>query len=156
MVSAAVTPAVNPKIGNQYVIRNVNSGKCLNVYGNGSANGTNVTVYQKDGTTGQLWKYLLPTTNGAEFAPACAPNSRLNVYGSIAKNGSNVTIWSRSGNPTQGWLFKKVNNGYVLCSLSNHDYALTASGLTNSSNVYLSTYNSTNILSSQIWIFQNP
>ena len=39
-----------------YRIKNVYSGKYLNVSGSRSSNGTNVNIYTKDGTSGQTFK----------------------------------------------------------------------------------------------------
>lgn len=145
------------KTGTWYKFTNTKSNKLLNVYGSKSASNTNVTVYQKDGTSGQDFKLAAHGTmkfNGKTYTkytitPRCASKCALNVYGSSSKNGSNVNIWTKSGNNTQDWIFEAVNGGYVIRSANNTSYVLTANGTSNSSNVKLATYAAGNTY--QIW-----
>lgn len=140
------------KTGTWYRFTNVKSNKLLNVYGSKSSSNTNVTVYQKDGTSGQDFKLAAHGTmkfNGKTYTKytitaRCASKCALNVYGSSSKNGSNVNIWTKSGNNTQDWIFEAVNGGYVIRSANNTAYVLTASGTSNSSNVKLATYSAGN------------
>ena len=157
--SASTTSPVTTtlKTGTWYRFTNVKSNKLLNVYGSKSASNTNVTVYQKDGTSGQDFKLATHGTmkfNGKTYTKytitaRCASKCALNVYGSSSKNGSNVNIWTKSGNNTQDWIFEAVNGGYVIRSANNTAYVLTASGTSNSSNVKLATYSAGNTY--QIW-----
>lgn len=153
--SSTTTSAL--KTGTWYKFTNSKSSKLLNVYGSKSTSNTNVTVYQKDGTSGQDFKLAAHGTmkfNGKTYTkytitPRCASKCALNVYGTTSKNGSNVNIWTKSGNNTQDWIFESVNGGYVIRSANNTAYVLTASGTSNSSNVKLATYSAGNTY--QIW-----
>lgn len=155
--STTSSAATTLKTGTWYKLTNVKSNKLLNVYGSKSASNTNVTVYQKDGTSGQDFKLAAHGTmnfNGKTYTkytitPRCASKCALNVYGSSSKNGSNVNIWTKSGNNTQDWIFEAVNGGYVIRSANNTSYVLTASGTSNSSNVKLATYSVGNTY--QVW-----
>ena len=145
------------KTNTYYTLTNAKSGKLLNVYGSKSASNTNVTIYQKDGTSGQAFKFVSHGTtkyNGKTYTKyiiiaKCASSCALNVYGTSAKNGANVNIWKKSGNSTQDWIFEAVNGGYVIRSANNPNFVLTASGTANSTNVKLATYSSGNTY--QIW-----
>ncbi|MBR4868887.1 MAG: RICIN domain-containing protein [Clostridia bacterium] len=145
------------KTGTWYKFTNSKSNKLLNVYGSKSTSNTNVTVYQKDGTSGQDFKLVANGTKNFNnktytkyvIVPRCASKCALNVYGTSAKNGANVNIWTKSGNSTQDWIIVPVSNGYVIRSANNTNYVLTASGTSNSSNVKLATYSSGNTY--QIW-----
>lgn len=142
---------------NWYKFTNVKSNRLLNVYGSKNASNTNVTVYQKDGTTGQIFqiiavgtmKYNNKTYTKYIIVPKCASKCALNVYGTVSKNGSNVNIWTKSGNDTQEWIFESVNGGFAIRSANNTKYVLTASGTANSSNVKLATFSAGNTY--QIW-----
>lgn len=162
MTFSSATPAPDTsnkalKTNTYYNLTNSKSGKLLNVYGSKSASNTNVTVYQKDGTSGQAFKLIsngTKTYNGKTYTKyiivsKCASACALNVYGTTAKNSSNVNIWKKSGNTTQDWIFEAVNGGYIIRSANNPNYVLTASGTKNSANVQLSTYSSGNTY--QIW-----
>ena len=146
------TTSSSLKTNTWYTFKNVKSSKYLNVYGSKNASNTNVTVYQKDGTTGQAFKLVSHGTmkyNGKTYTkyiivPKCATSCALNVYGTTSKDGSNVNIWTKSGNNTQDWIFESVSGGYVIRSANNTKYVLTASGTANSANVKLATYSSGN------------
>lgn len=143
-------------------IKNYQSGKMLNVVGNSSASGTNVTVYQQDGTTGQNFK--LVAHGGTKYfggspyqkyviEAQCAPACGLNVYGSTSVSGNNVNLWTKSGNDTQDWILQPSPYGgagyYIIRSANNTSCVLTEAGTTNGSNVKIATYQSGN--KNQIW-----
>jgi len=127
--------------GKIYTLTNLASNKLLNVYGNKSANNTNVTIYDNDNTAGQ---YFQCVKNGDAYVlvPQCATGSALNVYGESATNNANVCIWEKTGHNTQAWEleYNSSANAYVLRSASNTDFVLAATGKANSDNVCLKTY----------------
>ena len=155
------TPAATStslKTGTWYRLTNVKSNKLLNVYGSKSVSNTNITVFQKDGTSGQDYQLIASGTmtfNGKTYtkyviAPRCASKCVLNIYTSgAAQNGSNVNIWTKTGNSSQAWIFVPVSGGYVIRSANNTSLVLTACGTSNSSNVKVATYSSGNTY--QIW-----
>lgn len=149
-VSAASEYQVNVSTGSYVEIKNVGSGKYLNVYGSRSKSNTNITVYERDYTTGQ--KFMIEGSGGKyTFKPKCATSCRLNVYGYSATQGSNVNIWTKSGNPTQAWVIKYIPDykAYTICSADNTNYVVTATGSSNSSNVRLEKYKAGNKY--QLW-----
>ncbi len=132
----------NVTTGKYVTIKNVGSGKLLNVYGNQNRNNANVTVYQADGTTGQLFQFV-KKGNAYVIVPRCATSRAVNVYGNSAKNNSNVCLWSKTGHNTQSWIidYNPSFSGFVIRSANNQNYVLTATGSKNSSNVCLKKYN---------------
>lgn len=156
--SSASTSSSSFKENTWYTMSNVRANKLLNVYGSKNASNTNVTVYQKDKTSGQDFKLVSHGTmkyNGKTYTkyvivPRCASSCALNVYGTVSKNDSNVNIWTKSGNSTQDWIIQSVSgNKWVIRSANNTNYVLTASGTSNSSNVKLATYSAGNTY--QLW-----
>ena len=129
-------------------ISNVGTGKVLNVHANGNADGTRVTLWDDDGTTGVHWK-LVNRGGSYVIIPQCAPSRVLNIYGNSANVGSNVCLWHQTGHSTQGWNIERVSGGYILRSANNKDLVLSASGSENGSNVLVKAYNSSDRL--QIW-----
>lgn len=149
-ISAASTYEVTVSTGSYVEIKNVGSGKYLNVYGSRSKSNTNITVYARDYTTGQ--KFMIEGSGGKyTLKPKCATSCRLNVYGYSAAQGNNVNIWTKSGNPTQSWIIKYIPdyNAYTICSADNTNYVVTATGSSNSSNVRLEKYKAGNKY--QLW-----
>ena len=155
--NSAASSSASLSTSTWYKFTNAKSGKLLNVYGSKSASNTNITVYQKDGTSGQDFKLVAHGTlsfGGKTYTkyiivPRCASSCAVNVYGTSAKNNANVNIWTKSGNNTQDWIFEKVSGGYIIRSANNTSYVLTSAGISNSSNVKIATYSSGN--TNQIW-----
>lgn len=152
VTSASAAADVDVKLGSYFTIKNLGSGKMLNVRGNSSKSNTNVTVYQSDGTTGQSFQFLDNGAGGYIIQPQCAASCALNVYGQYSAAGFNVNIWTKSGNSTQSWIIEyySAQNGYIIRSADNTNYVLTAGGSENSSNVKLEQYDPSNAY--QIWL----
>lgn len=148
-VSAASSHSVTVATNAYYTIKNLGSGKLLNVYGSRNANNTNVTVYRLDETSGQSWEFI---KNGSShvIVPQCSPSRALNVYGSYSKENSNVCIWNQTFSSTQSWIIEYNANlsGYIIRSANNINYVLTATGSANGSNVCLKKYTGSRY---QIW-----
>lgn len=151
LTAGAAVTSVTPGV---YTVRNVGTGKYLNIYGNKNQNKTNVTLWQKDGTTGQDFK-IYSQSGSYALNPLCSPSGRVvNVYGSTAKNGSNVCLWDRTNHSTQLWKFDKVSNGYVIRCAYNTNLVLNATGSKNGSNINIASYNSRS--ANQVWTLENP
>lgn len=142
---------VSVKTGKYYTLKNVGTGKYLNIYGNQNKNNANVDIYAADGTSGQDFKWTLidKSQNAYTLTPRCATGRRVNIYGESAKNKSNVCLWSKTNHSTQCWIPEKVSGGYILRSANNKNYVLTATGNKNSSNVNIQKYSSGNKY--QVW-----
>lgn len=149
-VTAASPYSVAVTTGKYFTVKNLGSGKMLNVYGSKSASNTNVTVYEKDNTKGQNFKF---EKSGSSYIliPQCATKCALNVYGTKAKNNANVNIWTKSGNDTQSWVieYNSSLSGYIIRSANNKNYVLAATGTKNSSNVCIEKYDSSDKF--QVW-----
>lgn len=148
--ASAASYKVSVTTGTYYTIKNLGSGKMLNVYGSRNANNVNVTVYQNDGTSGQKFKFVKSGSNYV-IVPKCATSRAVNVYGNYAGNNTNVCIWSKSGHSTQSWVieYNSKYSGFVIRSANNTNYVLTATGSSNSSNVCLKKYDASNKY--QVW-----
>jgi len=142
---------ITPQTGSYFTIKNLGSDKMLNVKGNSDKSNTNVIIYQADGTTGQNFQFLADGNGYYVLQPQCAPSCALNVYGQYAAAGFNVNIWTKSGNSTQSWIIEYTSawDGYLIRSVDNPNYVLTASGSGNSSNVELQQYDAGNAY--QVW-----
>lgn len=107
--------------GRVYKIRNVGTGKMLNLYGGILTNGTNVCQYSDDGSDEQKWIRI---------------GDKLYTYGSNTKcldryndstgiKHNNADIWSNTDNINQNLVFTASGN-YLKIKLSNADLYLTA------------------------------
>ncbi len=137
-----------------YTIKNLGTGKYLNVCGNKDANATNIDVYQKDKTVGQDFKIYKYNSSYAMTPLSSAKARVVNVYTEKAKSGNNVCLWDRTNHSTQLWKFDKVSGGYVIRCADNTKLVLNATGSKNSSNVNIVTYNAKS--KNQIWVLEDP
>lgn len=137
-----------------YTLRNVGTGKYLNIVGSYDKNNTNVTMWQKDNTKGEDFK-IYSQSGSYALNPLCSSTGRVvNVYAVKAKSGNNVCLWNRTNNNTQLWKFDQVSNGYVIRCADNTSLVLNATGSSNGSNVNVVTYKSGN--NNQVWVLENP
>jgi alpha-galactosidase len=75
--------------GNTGVLRGVGSGRCLDVPGQSTTNGTLLEIWDCNGGANQQWTYL---SNGC-----------LDVTGAGTANGTAVEIWTCNGGSNQKW-----------------------------------------------------
>src|SRR5262249_6852482 len=96
------------------IVAGVGSDMCLDVAHSGTANGTNVDIYQCNGTAAQRWDFhtLGNPANGIYQIKAGVGGSTmcLDDFGGSSANYSNVDIWQCNGHSSQVWL----SNGSAL------------------------------------------
>lgn len=128
-----------------YSISAQDSGKALDVYAAGRKNGTNVQIYQHNGTPAQRWYFAVNTAaDGKQYLIiiSAVSGKALDVAG--AKNGSNVRIWALNGSASQNWLlrlcpepsFGEIEDGaYIIESEYGTVLDVAAAGTEDGSNV---------------------
>lgn len=133
-----------------YTLKNLYSNKNLNIYAGKSSNGTNINVYEEDGTQSQIFK-IDKVNSSYILTPNSSIEKVVNVKGDYVKQNSNVMLYAKvgEGHSTQRWLFEEVSEGYVIKSANNSKYVLTCTGNSNSSNVNVQLYKEGN--ENQIW-----
>ncbi|MBU5445214.1 glycosyl hydrolase [Paenibacillus sp. MSJ-34] len=125
--------------GKVYKLINPNSGKALDVNAAGTANGTNVQIWEDNGSGAQKWRVV---SNGDGTYKLVNPNSgkALDVNNSGTANGTNVQIWNDNGSGAQKWQIVSNGDGTYKLINPNSGKALDVSGS--------GTANGTNV---QIW-----
>lgn len=93
----------------EYVIKNVNSGKYLDVANASAENGANIQQYTYNGCAAQVFK-IRPVGDGyyAILTGASGYNSCIDVTNASTENGANIEQWEYWGGDMQ--LFKIVQN----------------------------------------------
>jgi len=125
--------------GNTYNLVNVASGKALDVWNMGTANGTNVAIYTLYNNAAQKWTIY---QNSDGTYKLINPNSgkALDVDGFGTANGTNVQIWQDYNNAAQKWsIIQNADGSYRLIN-PNSNKALDAAGTSNGSNVLIWDY----------------
>ena len=115
-----------------YKIKNVATGKYLNVNYGTDANGTNVTQFTGDGSIEQKWKAVY--SNGSwKFYAMCSSNGTNRVLDVLRDNGSasggistgnNIDIWAPNDADAQSWTVSYQNNGSFIIYLTVSDYSM--------------------------------
>lgn len=142
--------------GSYYRIRNVNSGKYLDVYNGLAENGTNIQQWEGNGATAQLWQTVDAGDGYVQLASQVGDGLRvLDVSGNSADNNANIQLWGNAKSDNQK--FKIVPNGdgsfRILTKVSGDSKCLdvAAHSTANGANVTQYTYNDA---ANQKWIFE--
>ncbi len=90
-----------------YKITNVKTGKCLDVNGAKTANGTNVQVWKSNNSAAQRW-YIVPSGKNYLLIPKCNLNGALDINGAKFKAGTNIQEWTRNTSNAQKFNIVKV------------------------------------------------
>lgn len=156
---------INKKV---YCIKNVESGKYLNVYGGYDVNGQNIVQWTKDGSVEQKFKLEYNDSLGCYMIYAMCSSSGTNRVVDVSRNngsitsGCNVAIWTPDDTEAQFWRIVYVgagkyrivlnsNTALVLTSVDDSNGTSGGKSSTSPGNVFISTYSATNY---QHWIFE--
>ncbi|GGA98307.1 RICIN domain-containing protein [Puia dinghuensis] len=140
-----VTITSGPVANGTYRLVNRNSGKVMDVYGQGTANGTNVDQYTWNGGTNQQWK-VSDLGNGEYSIFGVQSGKSLDITGNSTADGANVEIWTSNGGANQQFSFTMTDSGYFRITPLNSGKAVEVAGnsTANGGNVDQWTYNGGN------------
>lgn len=94
-----------------YKIVAKHSAKVLDVYNNGTANGTNVQQYSWNDCTCQKWTVTY-TGSGKYSIAGLSSGKYLDVAGVSTADGANIQIWQSTGGDNQRFTFTPTTEGY--------------------------------------------
>ena len=150
-----------------YRLRNVGSGKYLNVHNGVDANTTNVYQWTADGTVEQNFRLEEKINGKYHIRAMCSSDGYNRVLdivksGGVVASGCNVEIYNPTDPVAQEWLFYDMGNGrYKIVPASNTSVALTSYGTSNGTssgqtstsagNVFVQTYTGS---LNQLWVFE--
>ena len=89
-----------------YLITNMYGNSSIDVAHAGSANHTNVWMYEVHGTCAQYWRIVKNSDNTYSIGSSCS-DKYLDVDNAKAKNGTNVQMYARNTTVAQKWVFSK-------------------------------------------------
>jgi hypothetical protein len=111
IVAAAYTTATSfPVNGSSYVITNVSSGKALDAFNCGTANGTVVDQWSPNGNNCQRWRFNT-AANGTWTITNVNSGLVLDATNCGQANGTKVELWASLGNLCQRWAVVPGGNG---------------------------------------------
>ncbi len=118
---AVATPAQATLQGNsQYagLIRNVNSGKCVDVFGNSTNKNANVQQFNCNGGANQRWEFV--DLGSGQYAIRNVNSGMvLDVAGDSRANGANVQQFPWNGGANQRWKTRGPNNNFELVNVNS-------------------------------------
>ena len=159
--------------GGIYRIKNVASGKYMNVDYGIDADGTNIYQWTGDGSTEQKWKIVYSSSTDSYLLYAmCSSNgtSRVaDVYdtGGNLVNGANIKLHTSNEPPSQQVQIIQVSSGkYRIAMKKDNSFVYTAYGTSNGSasgttatsagNIFISTYTGATNQQWQFELLENP
>lgn len=137
----------------------VDGGKYLNVYAGIDADGTNVCVWDKDGSPEQNFKMVDRGGNKYVLYPQSSPSGRVldanrgNSYSNPLQAGNNIDIWRTNDAPAQEWYIDDRGGGkYTIELVSARGLVVSCDNTgANGGNCSLQSYNGS---SNQLWYLQ--
>lgn len=103
------------QMGSGLTLKNLKTGKLLDLSGANSSNGTLIGTYSANGTKAQAWNFVGANVleNGFyEFAPMTNQSLRLDVSCGSRNNGANVQVYQGNGTLSQRWWVRSAGNGW--------------------------------------------
>ena len=95
-----------------YVIRNIGSGKVIDIAGGNMSNGTKVQLYDYNGTCAQKWALNRKYNGKIEILSMCNGSKSLDVIGGdINLSGTKLQIYNRNDTPSQEFNIKSMSQG---------------------------------------------
>jgi hypothetical protein len=146
---------VVPVSGSTYKLIARHSGKAMDAYGNGTANGTQIIQWTYGGGSNQKW--TVTDTGGGNWKIIGVQSGRcVDISGSGTANGTKVQLWDYLGGANQKYTFASQGSGYYrLTPTHATGSCLDVSGASTAdgANVQLWQWVSGN---NQQWAFQAP
>lgn len=105
-----------------YNIVNKGSGKVLDVENGGVASGTNVQLYETNGTVAQQWKIFLKDSTSEKIYIVAHCGKFLDVSGGSSSNGTNIWIYDENRTVSQEFiLIPYINTTYKTIEIDFND-----------------------------------
>lgn len=97
-------------LGNgKYTLMSAGSGKYVDIYNRGTANGTNILQFEGNGQANQQWM-LQDAGNGYYYIKSANCDKYMDIYNGEAKNGANVQLWELNRQDNQKFRFRKADS----------------------------------------------
>lgn len=142
-------------INNTFYIKNVYSGRYLDVYRGNAANGTNVQQCSFNGGNNQKWYVQYNGDGTFSFLSLINTNFALDVYGANSANNANINIWTNHGGDSERFKLYFTDNLLfrIASKISNYERCLVVegAGCTDESNVIQYDFNNS---WNDLWILE--
>ena len=138
----------------EYVIESaIDANKVIDINGGAevAVNGTNIHLWEKNGTNAQKWK-IIQNTNRTYTIVNPTTDKVLDVLNEWRTNGTNIQLWERHYSCAQQWYLDKEGDKYIFTSSCSSLVLDVSGGATaNGTNIQLWEFNGSN---AQKWTFR--
>jgi len=124
-------------------------GSCLDAYGAGTGDGTQLDEWACNGTVAQAFS-VVDLGNGTVNIVNPNSNKCLDVYGAGTGNGNKIDLWDCNGTVAQTWVLQPAANGFINIVNPNSNKCLDVAG-DNPANGTLVQLYQCNGTSAQLW-----
>ncbi len=100
------------------LIRNVNSGKCVDVFGSSASKNANVQQFSCNGGNNQRWEFV-DLGNGQYAIRNINSGLVLDVAGDSRANGANIQQFPWNGGANQRWTTRGPSNNFELVNVNS-------------------------------------
>jgi hypothetical protein len=120
------------------------SNMAMDVSGGGSANGTNIALWESNQTGAQ--KFNVTSLGSGWYKITCAANGKaIDVSGGSSASGTNVQLYEYNGSYAQQWKFYSAGNGYYyIQNRLGNQLDVSGGGTSNGTNIQVWEKNTTN------------
>ncbi|MGW2570080.1 RICIN domain-containing protein [Streptomyces sp. NPDC001537] len=124
---ATGTPNTNPSTN--YTIKNVNSGKLMDVYQNSTADGGSVIQWPSNGGANQQWN-IVPVSGQLYKIVNRNSGKALDINNSSHRTGTALQQYTYNGGNNQLWYFEPTSGGYLIRNFESRQVLEVAGGST--------------------------
>ena len=137
--------------GEYNIVSALSANKVVDITANSNLNGTNIQLYDKNGTNAQKWNVAYDKNTDLYTITNPGTGKVLDVAAAGTWNGTNVQLYEKNGTCAQKWTIYKTGSKYVIASsCSELVLDVSAGSITNGANIQLYEKNGTN---AQKWSF---
>jgi hypothetical protein len=114
--------------GGVYVIKNVNSGKCVDVTGAATTSGANIEQWDCNGHANQAFKFISVGNGYYEVRPMNSGSQCMDIFQASTANGGNVDQWSCNTHTSQHFKLTTISTGKYELVAQNSGKCLDVAG----------------------------
>ena len=139
------SPAPSNLNGTYTIVSQNDRGKAIDLDNNDPTPGTNIQLYETNGTTAQVWTFAYNAA--ADAYTITNPNgNRIDLANSDTTNGNNIRLWTPNDSCAELWHVQPNDDGsYTFLSACDRNHALDAdnAGTANGTNIHIWDVNGT-------------
>ena len=123
-----------PDDGYYTIVSAMNTSKAIDASGCNASNGTNIQLYDKNGTRAQV--FYLKRKGRFYTINLIASNAMMDVAGGVTTKGTNVQLYENNGSDAQLWKFDSAGSGnYYIRSKLGHFLDVAKANQANGTNI---------------------